>query len=62
MSAKADLVGLGGHSAEHQQLLLYVAIGVFAMLVVVLVFLYRRGRESLEMEEIDELLRKENVL
>lgn len=62
MSAEAELIGLGGHSAEHQQLLLYVAIAVFAMLVLGLVFFYKRSRESIEMEEIDELLRKENII
>lgn len=66
MSAQAELAGLGGHGlgghgAEHQQLLLYLAVGVFLMIVLALVFFYRRSRESLEMEEIDELLRKENI-
>lgn len=62
MSTEAELVGLGGHSADHQQMLLFVALGVFAAIVVVLVFLYRRSGESIEMDEIDALLREEDIL
>lgn len=62
MNVGTGLGALGGHSAEHQQLLFWVALGVFAAVVAVLVFLYRRSRAYVEMEEIDALLREEDIL
>lgn len=59
---KAELASLGGHSAEHQVLLFLVALGAFAALVLVLTLYYRRSCERLELEEIDDLLREEEVL
>ncbi len=62
MSTEAEFLGLGGHSADHQQVMLYVALGVFSAVVLVLVSLYRRSGESIEMDEIDALLREEDII
>ena len=62
MRTSSELVALGGHSAEHQQLVFWIALAVFTALVGLLVFLYRRSRAQVEMEEIDALLREENLL
>lgn len=62
MNTGTGLGALGGHSVEHQQLVFWVALGVFAAVVAVLVFLYRRSRAYVEMEEIDAFLREEDIL
>lgn len=62
MTASHELAALGGHSAEHQSMMLWTALGVFVAVVAVLVVLHRQSKESAEMEDIDQLLRDEDVL
>ena len=62
MTTPATATALGGHSAAHQQTVLWVAAAVFVAIVFGLIVLYRRSRDSVEMEEIDALLREEDIL
>lgn len=62
MSAPTELAALGGHSQAHAEATYWIALAVFAAVVVVLLVLYRRSQRCVEMEEIDALLRREDVL
>jgi hypothetical protein len=62
MTSPAMPAALGGHSAEHQQLVFWVAAVVFVAVVFGLLVLYRRSRDGVEMEAIDALLRDEDIL
>ncbi|MCP4445721.1 MAG: hypothetical protein GY811_10330 [Myxococcales bacterium] len=62
MRAPTLLGALGGHSAEHQQVVFGAAVVVFVLVIGGLVALYRARRERAEMEDIDALLREEDTL
>jgi hypothetical protein len=62
MSTPTELAALGGHSQAHQDAIYWVAFAVFAGVVLALLLLYRHSQRCVELEEIDEFLRKENVL
>ncbi len=61
MRAQMALGALGGHSAEHQELALWSAVAAFVLIVVILVLLYRKTAKAVEMEEVDAILREEDV-
>ena len=62
MSGADELTALGGHSQAHQEMSYWIALSVFLLVVAVLVLIYRHSQKCVEMEEIDALLREEEVL
>lgn len=62
MSGRAEFAALGGHSSEHQELVLWTAILTFVLIVLVLSHLYRKSRKRVEMEDVDAFLREEEIL
>jgi len=61
MSYLAVAQGLGGHSSEHEALVWWVAIGIFAMVILCLVSVYRRSRSRVEIEDADQILREHDA-
>lgn len=48
--------GLGGHDADHTQLVWIVASLFGALLLAVLVFVYRRARSQRELEDAERVI------
>ena len=62
MNAPDELAALGGHSQAHQEMTYWIAFASFLLIVAVLVLIFRYSQKRVEMEEIDALLREEEVL
>jgi membrane protein implicated in regulation of membrane protease activity len=62
MTPTEELSALGGHSQAHQEMTYWIALAAFLLIVGVLLLLYRYSQKRVEMEEIDALLRQEDVL
>lgn len=62
MTPTDEITALGGHSQAHQETTYWIALAAFLVLVGVLLHLYRYSQKRVEMEEIDALLREEEVL
>ncbi len=62
MMSPDEISALGGHSQAHQELSYWIALVVFLLVVGMLVLVYRHSQSCVEMEEVDALLREEDVL
>lgn len=62
MNVTDELSALGGHSQAHQEMTYWIALAAFLLIVAVLVLIFRYSQKCVEMEEVDALLREEDVL
>jgi hypothetical protein len=48
--------GLGGHSIQHETVLWWVVLGLFALVVVCMLAFYKYSRSQVELEDADAIL------